>query len=409
LTDSLFSAPNLSLPERRPARSRPLHPLFPWRGDSKLCDSLDEPIAPVLALALPEEELALLREIRERVAEELKFEKGIEATMQRLRREIDAADGVWDLIPLQAWFRDLASGYYDRRHSAAGFLSLCAEFRDLLLQKTLSLAVENSTHPGRCAWFALGKTGRREGYPVDREDLVLVFDSPDAHRFADYRRRVSGLLADLAIAPAEGGPFREASLSEWRSGLLDELFSGRRGTSPESFADLRPLEGDAAVTEAFLNLLWGGLDLHRETLRAAARRTATLPLAVGFLGFMRVEKLGKYRGGVDLERYAIEPLAANVRMMAIQRGVRETGTLPRLQRLLELGVLDVAMTAELAAAHQTFNGIAVRRRIETAWKREEGRFVFPDLLSENETAALRDGLEAVGNLEKRIYSAAAHE
>lgn len=407
MTDSGLPSAGDGSPPPRPAPSRRL--TFPWNGPSTPAEILDEPLSPVLSLSVPEQELEILLKVREMVGEELRFERETAAEMEQLCRQAAGAEGEWDLAPLSSRYRDLLAGYFLRRGSVPAYESFGVAFRECLLLRVIDLASAEAPAGAPCAWFALGKTGRGEGDPGEREELFLLADGGPPESIEPHRRAVARLLADLGIIAAPDEGIRTASLGEWRHGALGEILEGRKkGVLPETLADLRPLAGDRHLAESFLTLLWGGMEIHRENLRRSARTTATLPLAVGFLGFLRVERSGRFRGGIDLDRFAVQPLTANVRMKAIWSGVRATGTIARIRGLLECGALDVALAADLVEAYQAFRSIGIRRRIETGWKGDAGRFIFPEEMAAEDDRALRAGLEAVGNLEKRIFSTAVH-
>ncbi len=194
------------------------------------------------------------------------------------------------------------------------------------------------------------------------------------------------------------------TVDDWQAWQEKELRrEGARLPAICRLADLRPLHGDGMLSTELVEM--AGERLRQETaaplFHQVAKSAVGMPVALGMFGGFRVERSGAHRGCFDLEQQAIDPLVMNVGALSIAWGVRATGTVDRIKRLLEAGRLDVALAERLLMAFHELGRHLVRLEM-AGGKGNGGLYLNPDGLAEPDRQRVRDALEAVVNLQKII-------
>jgi signal-transduction protein with cAMP-binding, CBS, and nucleotidyltransferase domain len=196
------------------------------------------------------------------------------------------------------------------------------------------------------------------------------------------------------------------SVEEWQRWQEKEL---RREGEPRLsalclLADLRSLHGDGILSIELAEL--AGERLRQESSAASFRqltkKAVGMPVALGMFGGFRVERSGLHKGCFDLEQLALDPLVMNVRVLSIASGLKVTGTVERIKRLLEGGRLDVALAERLLMAFHEFGRHKVYLELAGGGA-DGGLYVNPDDLAEGDRQKVKESLEAVVNLQKIIF------
>lgn len=394
--------------------------ILAWRGVAELVSALQGAIGQRMTSLLPGEEMELLGRVQGRFDEELAAEERFAAEFARLARELQLAEYEDELPRLHDRFTRLAADYFRERGSVLALNSLCSGFRDELVRKVLQFAEQNTDpdHAGADAgpycWLVGGAAGREEQSLRVDADYFLVYRDAGAgaaRHFEKFSYRVMAALERCGLMK-EGqrtGPVKKlwrGSGEEWQSWQEKEL--RREGELRTSIlcrlADLRPLHGDGVLCTELAELTGERLRLGASapSFRQLAKGVVGMPVALGMFGGFRVERSGVHRGCFDLEQAALVPLVMNVRVLTIASGLRVTGTVARIKGLLEEGRLDVALAERLLMAFHEF-GRHLARLEMAADRRNGGMYLNPDDLAETDRQKVKDGMEAVVNLQKIIF------
>lgn len=247
---------------------------------------------------------------------------------------------------------------------------------DAATERFVQLAVEGlGPPPAPFVFIALGSQGRQEQTLVTDQDNAIIYrasgqaaDGSDAASyFQELGRRVCGWLNEAGYPFCRGrfmaqNPVWTRTLSAWKTHFSywvskaepDELliFS--------LFFDFRAVCGDADIVD----------ELRRHVFADLRESPAFFPhFARDALGFKPpVTLFGRVlfgaarntpKGAVDIKAAAL-PVVAFARLYALRHGVTQTGTLERLDALVEAGALTPASRDEAAA---TFN-LLTRLRLQ---------------------------------------------
>ena len=417
--------------------------ILAWRGVAELVAEIRELIVARMSCQLTEENIGLLKALQGRLEEEIAFEETFMAEFGWAVGKLEQAAYQDEFTPLIPRFNQLTQDYFRKRGSVAAVHSLCNAYRDGLLRRALrwtedALELDEMRRPpAPYCWLVSGSAGRLEQtFCVDPEYFLIYGEAEDdgPGYFDKFAYRIAALLGGIGLLPDNGRATAMKTLwwggrNEWRKEIVGKLMPRERNGLADLLrrADLRLVHGDAALAEEMLNVVRSMLEFRHGDLREAATGTAMtsltraaisfpapalkgmgksiaeIPTGLDFFGRLKVEKSGRQRGRFNLEQYALAPLISNVRMLAIESCLAETGTIARIKGLQNGGQLSVELTERVLRAYHEFTRLKLMRQIKGGCETEQACYIKPEELSEDEDQRLRNGLEAVSDLEKIAY------
>ena len=417
--------------------------ILAWRGLAGLIAEIREMIAARMSCQLTEENMGLLKALQERLEEEIAFEETFMAEFGWAVGKLEQAAYEDEFTPLIPRFNQLTQDYFLKRGSVVAVHSLCNTYRDGLLRRALqwtedALELEEMRRPpAPYCLLVSGSAGRLEQtFCVDPDYFLIYGEAEDdgPGYFDKFAYRIAALLGRVGLLPDNSGAtamktFWRGGRNQWRKEIVDKLMPRERKGLADLLgrADLRLVHGNAALAEEMLNVVRSMLEFRHGELRetstdtAMASRTraaisfpapglkgmgksiAEIPTGIDFFGRLKVEKSGRQRGKFNLEQYALAPLITNVRMLAIEYGLAETGTIARIRGLQNGGRLSVELAERLLRAYHEFTRLKLLRQIGGGCETEQTCYIKPEELAEDEDRQLRNGLEAVSDLEKIAY------
>lgn len=406
--------------------------ILKWRASAELVENLKKRLGRKWGSSSAREAEIFLGTLMESLNEELAYEGQLDEGLAALELAIAEAPTPAALVRLQARWRDLASAHFRRRNSPLALCSICNRLHDLVLRRTAELAEERMRDLGQgtapvYALLVSGDRGRGEQTLYGRNRYLLLHQL-DSQRFYLFSRQLTLALQEAKVLGEQETPWH-GSLSEWRS-LLKNGDRGKEQAPPPP--DLEPLAPFAAAQKqdapplpewrwrlesmADLCYVTGFEPLAEQAVSAAdaavreqrgrdpffqlARRVIGLPLALGHFGRWRLERGGEHHGEIDIEELGLSPMVQLVRILALQVGVHEGGTLQRVRQLLYQGALDVDLAERLLKALQCLMQLRVESEIRSEGT---GGFANPEEFSMALDGRLRAALEAVLSLQKIAY------
>ncbi|HEY5974842.1 MAG TPA: putative nucleotidyltransferase substrate binding domain-containing protein [Geobacteraceae bacterium] len=424
--------------------SSPHSDLLGSRAVNQLLEECRERLAARLQTLPPGGGLSLLKELRLKLNEELLKEEQLAAMFAAADRSLAEARSAAELADAYRRFTAVAQDHYLLRLSVISLHTACNGFRDRLLHKALALAGEtlhqagDALPPAPLLLLAAGTAGRQELSLSGCSDYYLIHAGNGAA--TDYCGRLTShllaMLGECGLAVAErhlpvGDHFWYGSLADWQAYVNKARHASQNRPRPvipalpgltgpgkqpeieddyeqtiEMLADLRPVWGDDQLAATILTEARATLNQEStsEPFHQLARKTATMPVAIGMFGWFRLARSGEHRGEFSLAHLALEPLMATTRLLAIRHGIGQTSTIDRLKALQAAGRIDVELTNRLLTAYHEFASHKIV--LELRQNLDEGEFFFnPEELSEEDTDKLKQGLEAVTILQRQVYQA----
>jgi CBS domain-containing protein len=307
---------------------------------------------------------------------------GLMDAMWVLREDIRAAASVPELQSLRRRFPQTAALALAGGQNAPEVLRGLSELSDLVTGAAVDLTVRDlGPPPGRFVFLALGSEGRREHIPGADQDNALVYippsdDSAGRASAEEYFRRLAEELCRrleaLGLPRCPGGvmasnPAWRADLDTWKDRIRKwiTLPDSAQVLGISTFLDFRPQGGDPEIAETLRSTLDGLIAENPELLLFLARNIVQTALpGLPRAGVLR-DIMGD--GGLDIDIKALmAPIAGYARLQSLRRGLRCTGTLPRLSALKDIGVVKEADYREMKEAYEFLLGLRLFGRLNAS-------------------------------------------
>ena len=275
--------------------------------------------------------------------------------------------------------------------------------RATILAETEMAASGKGTAPCPYSVLVLGSGGRGESLLAADQDNAIVFaegepDGPQDRWFAELGEKIAAALDRAGIPLCKGGVMAKnaawrGSLDTWRGRVSDWVHRSRQEDllNVDIFYDMRSVHGDHALAATLQAYAFDAAHGQITFAKALGERAAGPASPFTLFGGFQLEE-----GRIDLKRYAIFPVVAFARALAIRHEVRARSTRERLAGLSALGLGSEADFTRLTVAHaralrfmlrqqsrDLLAGIPVSNLVETG------------KLTREEQAELRTALKAI--------------
>jgi CBS domain-containing protein len=287
---------------------------------------------------------------------------------------------------------------------------------DTLARRLLELGIEEFGEPP-CpwAWLALGSQARQEQGLATDQDNAFVVGCDDAS-FAEADRYFAQLTAFVIDRIERAGIPRcrdgvVASNPEWRGtiGAWEERFRDRvrrptqAGRTVVAIAfDARRVAGSLDVEPTFEDAIRRSVEEDGSVRQLALQAVSTRP-PVGLLKEAIEDPTGQRVAPLDVKGVGIAPITDLARVLAVEAGIPQTGTLRRLREAAARGLLSDETHAGLSEAF----GLLWQIRVETQARAVErgappDDAVHPAWLGPLTRQALRDAFRLIEDAQDRL-------
>lgn len=336
---------------------------------------------------------------------------------QQLLREIEEAATEQELKVLHQRVQGLVRHLIGTGVQIRDLVRLIAHLNDRIVVRLIDiLRAGNYTGlTGNFAFVVLGSEGRSEQTLTTDQDNALIYaddlDAGEVQQLSEFSTAlINGLIA-IGVPSCPGGIMAKndiwrRSLSGWRS-QLDRWFNT---PAPENIlnvsmvADLRIVAGDTALEQALKRHIAGRLQADELYLGHMTANLLRFAVPLGWFGRIRTEK-GEHAGTIDLKRAGIFAITEGVKILALGHGVQETGTALRIERLVELDVLNRKEADDLAASFFALVYFRLRSQVDAiSYDREPDNRIRLADLNRMELGRLKSALEGVRAFQESVGS-----
>lgn len=268
--------------------------------------------------------------------------------------------------------------------------------------------------PARYAFVAFGSSGRQEATLwSDQDNGMIIGDELEEGGFSYFREfglRLANLLEYAGYPKCPGKvmcsePLWSQRLGDWKHQIStwceDQQWEPIRYFIIAS--DFRHIAGDSELSVAWVDHFQSSVKQHPDIGHVVLRNTVNHKATLNVMGRIVTERFGEHAGDFDVKYGVYIPLVNSVRTLALKRGIIETSTQKRMEKvlLLEEGSL---LLESVERAWLT----GLRLRNETPARIENGVLVsssyFPGELLKNKAIKyeLRDTLAIVRRLHRAL-------
>lgn len=280
---------------------------------------------------------------------------------------------------------------------------LVSELNGRLFARAWSLIAPPELVAHSCL-LVMGSEGRGEQIlKTDQDNALLLREGYRFPGLTDVTRRFSEALAAFGYPPCPGQIMLTNPL--WCQPLdafKDTIRSWLYGQDPEGpmhlaiFFDAAAVAGDASLlveAKSYLDRILSGQQTYLARFAAAADQFSEPGNWFTRLTTKRDEQL------LDLKKLGTFPIVHGVRALSLEHGVREAGTIARIERLAAQAHIDAALARDLTDALHFLMGLRLSHQLrQRAGGARPGNEIRASELGALEREPLRDSLAIVRRL-----------
>ncbi|MDN3523470.1 putative nucleotidyltransferase substrate binding domain-containing protein [Halomonas ramblicola] len=286
-------------------------------------------------------------------------------------------------------------------------MGLLAALNGRIINKAWGFLVDERYHRDSCL-MVMGSEGRGEQILKTDQDngLVVADDLAWPDRDAQMQRLTETLI-ELGYPPCPGNimvsnPQWIGSVSQWGKRIAHWL-AVRDGDSLMKLAimlDSHAVAGNPALLDRVRDELFARCAGDELLLSHFARAILSFSTPLTLFGSLK-----RPQHGIDIKKGGIFPIVHGVRVMALERGIRVTSTLERLDALAADGRLEARFAEDLGEALSLFTELRLKQQLARmngeGGERQPDRVVVQEL-SSLERDLLREALHIVKDFKQRL-------
>ncbi len=344
-----------------------------------------------------------------------------------LMAQIDSL--TWDasvdgLMQVKAYQVELAEALLEESMSVTDIQTVLTDINNDIYRRVVDLCLHTMKQDGfgdppvGFSVIVMGSGGRGENYIYpDQDNGFIVNDYPDDRHteidgwFIELAERMTRDLDTVGLPLCKGSvmatnPLWRKTLTQWKEQV--RLWGRKRSTTTlrlcDIFFDFKTVWGDPAagdnLRDYITTLAAQNPTLLQQLLADKLDQGIGLSL---FRRFIVEKKEPGHRGKINLKQSGTLPLVENIRILSLRERITATSTLVRLAMLRDQGILGTNEYDYLSGAFHTVCHLLLRQQIaDFNAGRTVSNYVHPRTLSMRETDMLKDSMEAIDRLRKRI-------
>lgn len=340
-------------------------------------------------------------------------------------KDLESQQSMEGLVPVSAKINRVVGLLLKEGARAGNITKVLTELNDRLVKKVLEIAEKKFGRPPvPYCWIAFGSEGRKEQTFKTDQDNAIIYGDPETPEQEEAARRYFGefaafvqknlLLCGFPPCPAD----YIASNVKWRQPLRawkKYLSTWVSEPTPDAilhaliFFDFRPVYGDITLGEQLREHLTGILKDQKVFLGHLANITVQNRPPIGFFKTFVVEKSGEHKNELNLKVKGIAPLVDMMRLFALERGVRETSTLERIEALRSKHTIVAEYADELKQAFEFIMLLRIHNQFgQIEANRLPDNFINPSKLSNLEKRTIREAFGLISRLQDIIVEMYKH-
>lgn len=336
-----------------------------------------------------------------------------------LTKDIESQQTIEGLVPVSKKINNIVGLLLKEGGKASNITKVITEINDRLVRKVIEVVERKMGRPPLAyCWIVFGSEGRKEQTFKTDQDNALVYADPttDAEAetarkyFASFAGQVRDGLLQCGFPPCPANYM--ASNPQWNQPVRTwkKYFSTWVATptaeavlNSVAFFDFRPMCGDALLAEQLRDHLHAVLQDQKVFLGYLANMAIKNSPPIGFLKSFVVEKGGEHKDELNLKIKGIAPLVDILRLFALERGVRETSTLERLEVLRTKHTIVQEYADDLEQAFEFIMLLRIHHQYAQISSGETpDNFINPNRLSNLEKRSIKEAFQLVAKIQDTI-------
>ena len=245
-------------------------------------------------------------------------------------------------------------------------MGLLAALNGRIMSKAWGFLIDERYHRDSCL-MVMGSEGRGEQIlKTDQDNGLILADGLEWPDVGEQMQRLTETLIELGYPPCPGNIMVNnsewvGSVSQWRERIA-RWAQKRDGDSLMKLAimlDSHAVAGNPALLERVREALFEQCSRDEILLSYFARTALRFSTPLTLFGSLK-----KPQHGIDIKKGGIFPIVHGVRTMALERRIKPTSTLERLEALAADGRLEERIAEDLAEALSLFTELRLKQQLE---------------------------------------------
>ncbi len=336
-----------------------------------------------------------------------------------LVKDIENQQSIENLVPLSKRVDNIVGLLLKEGVRASNIGKVISEINDRLVRKILEIAEQKfGEAPTPYCWIAFGSEGRKEQTFKTDQDNAIIYSDPDSDKeegaikeyFAEFTVYVKEGLMRCGFPPCTANymasnPRWCQPLNTWKKNFSNWILVPTQEAILNSviFLDFRPVYGDFNLSELLRDYITYLLREQKVFLGHVANMVIQNMPPLGFFKTFVVEKSGEYKDQLDLKSKGITPIVDIARLFALEKRIRETSTLDRIEALRDKHQIIKEHADELEHAFEFIMLLRIQNQFEQIKERiQPNNFINPDGLSNLERRTIKEAFQIVSKIQDMI-------
>lgn len=336
-----------------------------------------------------------------------------------LAREIDIQQSIEGLETVSRKINQIIGLLLRDGARATSITRIITELNDRLVKKILEIAERRFGRPPLLyCWIVFGSEGRREQTFKTDQDNAIIYVDPETQEeekkareyFTVFTDFVKNGLLKCGYSPCPAGYM--ASNPQWCQPLkIWKRYFSSWTSEPVAESvlkslilfDFRGLYGDMNLADELRNYLGTLLEGNKVFLGYMANAIIKNRPPIGFLKSFVVEKTGEHKDELNLKVKGIAPIVDIVRLFSLEKNIKETSTVERINILKDKHTIVKDYADELLQAFEFMMLLRIHHQFEQI---ESGNnpdnFINPNRLSNLEKRTFKEAFHLISKLQDTI-------
>lgn len=337
-----------------------------------------------------------------------------------LVRSIDSAKNTEELAETAKLMQKVLVTMVKDKAPAKEISEVVAELHDSLTRRLLTLAEEQLYQEGwgrvpvAYCWLTLGSGGRKEQTLSSDQDNAIIYAEPLSEDAAKVKAYFAA-LAEIVVNGLERCGFVKCpgntmatnpawcqSLTGWKAQVHQWTYAPNPDSTRQFsiFLDFRPVYGEETLAETLRDFTLHLFRIAPAILHHLAQDDLAHRVPLNLFKQVIVERNSQHKDEVDLKKAACIHVVDCIRLFALREGIRETSTLGRLHKLVQLEVFSADEAEYFEAAIQSLMLFRLHENLrKVSLGQVPDNYVNPNMLSKRQRSMLRESFIAVDRLQ----------
>ena len=336
-----------------------------------------------------------------------------------LTKDIESQQTIEGLIPVSKKINNIVGLLLKEGAKANNITKVITEINDRLVRKVVEFAERKLGKPPLAySWIVFGSEGRKEQTFKTDQDNAIIYADPETDAGAEAARNYFAALADYVrdgllqcgFPPCPANYM--AANPQWRQPLntWKKYFSTWIATpTPDAvlnsvtFFDFRSMSGDMTLAEQLRDYLNLQLKDQKVFLGYLANMAIKNTPPIGFFKSFVVEKGGEHKDELNLKVKGIAPLVDIMRLFALEKGIRETSTLERIETLRSRHTIVEEYADDLEQAFEFITLLRIHHQYaQINSGQDPDNFINPNKLSNLEKRSIKEAFQLISTVQDMI-------